>query len=193
MKKRNIFLLASVCVLSMGLCACAKEDASGSDMVSTQATVSEEESVEESVTVKSEYLEAIKAVEEAETVEAVIPEGIDLESDLSGEEWLKSFEGNVKEPVVVVFSDITGRKEVIQQNATITINPDEDMIGVYLYNKGAARINGFATEGGVRGKHYDISGLDSEITRSVGKIPVEITIVGGDDGDVVFNFIIIAD
>ncbi|MBP3604115.1 MAG: hypothetical protein J6J79_08220 [Lachnospiraceae bacterium] len=61
-----------------------------------------------------------------------IPKGVDIESTLPGEQWLESFVGIVEEPIVVIFNDNTGRKEVVQANSTVTVNPDEDKIGIYL-------------------------------------------------------------
>ena len=91
---------------------------------------------QETVISEAEEVQDTESVEE--TVEAAIPEGIDLDSVAHGEVWLQSFIGKVQEPVVVVFSDITGRKEVIQQNSKVVINPDEDMIGVYFPKEGMA-------------------------------------------------------
>ena len=71
-----------------------------------------------------------------ETVEELyIPEGIDMESTLPGEEWVASFVGKVTEPVVVIYNDITGRKEVVQAGSEVTVNPDEDRIAAYWAEK----------------------------------------------------------
>ncbi len=59
-------------------------------------------------------------------------EGIDMESDLPGEEWIETFVGIIDEPKIVVYSDITGRKEIVEQDAIVIINPDEDVIAIYL-------------------------------------------------------------
>ncbi|MBQ6696313.1 MAG: hypothetical protein IJN16_06385 [Lachnospiraceae bacterium] len=67
-------------------------------------------------------------------------EGINMESDLSGEEWVKTFVGIIEEPKIVVFSDETGRKEIFENDSILKFNPDTDMLGVYLPD-GYARLN----------------------------------------------------
>lgn len=192
--RRYMVIATTILVLMLAGCSSAKtEEVKEKPVVTVEAQVNEGE-MEPEVENTAQEVAEVESTEVVEEPEAVILEGIDLNSIAHGEEWLKSFIGKVNEPVVVVFSDITGRKEVIQQNSKVTINPDEDMIAVYFPVIGmAAKKRGFAVEDGIRGEHYDISSLDSEITRSVGKIPTEITVVGGEEGDVVFNFTIIAE
>ncbi len=65
------------------------------------------------------------------TEEPLYP-GIDMESDLPGAEWIETFVGIIEEPKIVVYSDTTGRKEIVEEKATVLINPDEDIIAIYL-------------------------------------------------------------
>lgn len=192
--KNAVILTTILALLLLAGCSSAKtEDGKEDPTATAQTEVNEVEQEAEVETVVEEVAE-VESTEEAGKSVAVVPEGVDLESDLSGKEWIESFIEKVDEPLVIVFNDNTGRKEVIQQDSEVTINPDEDMIAVYFPIVGmAARRDGFATESGERGKHYELCKLDSEITRSVGKIPTKITITGGDDGDVVYNFTIIAE
>ena len=57
--------------------------------------------------------------------------GIDFDSELPGLEWVESFTGIIEEPKFVVYSDITGRKEIIENEEIVFINPDEDIIAVF--------------------------------------------------------------
>lgn len=57
--------------------------------------------------------------------------GIDFNSELPGLEWVESFTGIIEEPKFVVYSDITGRKEIIENDEIVFINPDEDIIAVF--------------------------------------------------------------
>ncbi len=66
------------------------------------------------------------------TPEAVSYEGIDMESTLPGAEWIQTFVGIIDEPKVVVFSDETGRKEIIENDGIVNFNPDVDFMAVYL-------------------------------------------------------------
>lgn len=77
-------------------------------------------------------------------------EGIDMESDLPGEEWVETFVGIIEEPKIVVFSDETGRKEIFENDSVVKLDPDTDMIGVYL-PKGYTRVNKSA---GITEKEY---------------------------------------
>lgn len=66
------------------------------------------------------------------TPEPIVYEGIDMESDLPGEEWVLTFVDVIEEPKIVVFSDETGRKEIFENDCIVKFNPDTDRIGVYL-------------------------------------------------------------
>ena len=67
--------------------------------------------VEEAETEVSEETTVVDEVIVDETVteepaeELYIPEGIDMESTLSCEEWVASFVGNIAESVVVIYND----------------------------------------------------------------------------------------
>ena len=63
---------------------------------------------------------------------SVVYEGIDMESDLPGEEWVETFVGIIEEPKIIVFSDETGRREIFEKDSVIKFNPDTDIIGLYF-------------------------------------------------------------
>lgn len=137
MKKRNDFILAGAMVLSFGLCACAGSDSDTVDMGTVLETETIVQQVEgTSIENEESAEEIIERTTEIEEVSLYIPEGINMESTLPGQEWLDSFIGKVNEPVVVIYNDNTERKEVVQADSEVIINPDEDTIAVYWGKKG---------------------------------------------------------
>lgn len=122
-----------------------------------------------------------------------IPEGIDIESTLPGEEWIFSFVGNVTEPVGVVYNDDTCRKEVVQANKEITINPDVDTLAVYWPEKGIdAKYHAVSTTERICYENYEINVFNVERLRSVSKRPARITVTGGAE-DWVIEFTILVE
>lgn len=182
-KNKKLSLILVAIVFCLGLMACSKEESAVSNVTSTETGIEasgvEMEAIAEKVEEAS--TEIVESIEEtAEDAELYIPEGIDMESTLSGEEWVASFVGKVNEPVVVVFSDDTGRKEVVQANGEITINPDEDTIAVYWEKEGLSStpyaISVVRTN---RTDNYDIYyELDAESMRSIPERPASITVKG---------------
>ena len=134
--------------LSLLLVGCGSDVATDSANSSVEAVVEETtitEEIQVTVVESSNAEEAVieetvveETVEEKE-IELYIPEGIDMESTLPGEEWVASFIGKVTEPVVVIYNDNTGRKEVVQNGSKVTVNPDEDIFGVYLVDSANGR------------------------------------------------------
>ena len=101
------------------------------------------------------------------TEEPALYPGIDMESDLPGAEWIETFVGIIDEPKVVVYSDITGRKEIIEEKDIVLINPDEDIIAIYLpegYVFGGSVV-GIKVEEMASVKHSESFFLDPERTR----------------------------
>ena len=148
--------------------------------VSEETTVVEEVIVDETVT-------------EEPAEELYIPEGIDMESTLSCEEWVASFEGNIAESVVVIYNDNTGRKEVVQENSEVTINPDEDMIAVYWKEMGIGKeLKGISIKDSTPSECYEIIKTDSEKMRDIPERPIQIT-VKEKEADWVINFTIISE
>lgn len=123
-----ILTIAVMTLMATSLTGCSKKPAT--DEASTPSPQS---------TVESKPTEEVGASSEAEpapTIDAssepVVYEGIDVESDLPGEEWVKTFIDVVDEPVTVIYNDNTGRKEIIQEGSNVSVNPDEDIFAVYL-------------------------------------------------------------
>lgn len=77
-----------------------------------------------------------------------------------------------EEPKIVVFSDETGRKEIFENDSVIKVNPDTDMIGVYL-PEGYTRSNmikGIKVEYAYDCDYFYYCKLKPEETREKGKV-----------------------
>ena len=174
--------------------ACSSEGTiEETEMVITEESVIETVYFEEVEPVLTEEIVPDETVTKELAEELYIPEGIDMESTLSGEEWVASFVGNVAEPVVVIYNDNSGRKEVVQANSEVTINPDEDRIAVYWPEKGMKSIPYAISIIEVYGfDNYELNVLDAERMRSIPKRPAEITVTGGAE-DWVIGFTIISE
>lgn len=118
-------------------------------------------------------------------------EGIDMESDLPGEEWVETFIGVIEEPKIVVFSDETGRKEIFENDSVIKFNPDTDMIGVYL-PEGYTRSNmikGIKVEYAYDCDYFYYCKLKPEETREKGKVTAAFYVeYNGEEIKVPFTF-----
>ncbi|MBQ8877698.1 MAG: hypothetical protein IJ029_03140 [Lachnospiraceae bacterium] len=130
MKKERILLLLITMVFL--LCACGKNEV-------TSQTEGAEEMVQENAEAGVAAMqEEIPEPTPEPTLEPtpeptpVVYEGIDMESDLPGAEWMLTFEGIILEPKLVVFSDVTGKKQIVENGDVVYFNPDTDRIGVYL-------------------------------------------------------------
>ncbi|MBR5800032.1 MAG: hypothetical protein IKY23_08200 [Lachnospiraceae bacterium] len=107
----------------------------------SSTTTVEETKVSETVEPKEEVVEVEVAEAEAEpdpTAEPtpeptpIVYEGIDMESQLPGVEWILTFKDIILEPKIVVFSDETGKKQIIEKGDVVYFNPDVDLLAVYL-------------------------------------------------------------
>lgn len=200
-KTRNgyFFIVIITLLVSLMLVGCSSETTTETTKNGLEAEVIEELSkveeteieVLEEMTVEEVIVNETVTEEPAE--EVYIPEGIDMESTLPGEEWVASFVGNVTEPVVVIYNDNSGRKEVVQANSEVIINPDEDIIAVYWPEKGMKSIPYAISIIEVYGfDNYELNVLDAERMRSIPKRPAEITVTGGTE-DWVIEFTIISE
>ena len=199
---KRIPLFVMLFVVSMfSLTACGSKEAVESvnetETVAVEAAVVEEASAEVSETevvheVVAETVVEETAIEES-TEEIYIPEGIDMESTLSGEEWVASFVGKVAEPVVVVFNDNTGRKEVVQAGSEVIINPDEDRIALYWTEIGTAKMTaGISIKESINSDLYEIIIMDAENMRSIPERPIEIS-MEKDSEEWYINFTLISE
>ena len=202
-KRRNNYILLAIMALmvSLMLVGCSSEATTETVKSEPEAVVKEEAPKVEEV-VETKVPEEVAVAEEPIVEETVveepadalyIPEGIDMASTLPGEEWVASFVGNVAEPVVVIYNDNSGRKEVVQANSEVTINPDEDIFAVYVNEDGmgATTHNIISTEIIKKG-YYRLLPLDSQEMRDIPERNAKVTVRGGAE-DWVIEFTIISE
>lgn len=102
-----------ISLLSLLLVGCSSEATTKPAKSEPEAVVKEEAPKVEEATVVETIVE--ETVVEEPTEDLYIPEGIDMESTIPGEEWVASFVGKVAEPVVVVYDDNTEKKKWYKQ------------------------------------------------------------------------------
>ncbi len=197
--RSSLIVVLSLVLLMAMLTACSS------------AKTVEETKVSETVEVKEEVTEVETEVAETEleptaeptpeltaeptaepTPEPIVYEGIDMESTLSGEEWLQTFDGIITEPKVVILNDETGRKQIVENGDKVKFNPDTDYIAVYLPGEAqiASHYKGLRVEQSVAGENYDLLYLDVEVTRERRRQDAAIYVnVSGEEVELPFDFI----
>lgn len=78
--------------------------------------------------------DTVEATPEPAGTEAVVYEGIDMESTLPGLEWIATFEGVIDEPKIVVFNDVTNKKVIVENGGTVEFAADDTLA---IYRAGA--------------------------------------------------------
>lgn len=137
------------------------------------------------VTTKSTEAPVVEATPEP-TQEPVLYPGIDMESDLPGQQWLETFVGIIEEPKVVVFNDITGKKVIVEQEGEVAVNPDEDAMALF-FPEGYS--NGNVSQGIITNKNvqqsctenYLIFYLDPEKMREVDETEAAFLVKHGEE------------
>ena len=198
--RRSSILAVLISLLMVTLTACGSE-ATVEEAKDSQIVIAEEAVVEEEATVEvAEPEPTPEAVPEPTVVETVEPtteeapvyEGIDMESTLPGEEWIKTFDGIITVPKVVILNDETGRKQIVEDGDEVTINPDTDYIAIYLPG-GAQRANhskAVRTVSSVSGEFYELLYLDAEKTRERGRQNAAIYVTfNGEEVELPFDLI----
>ena len=176
--RRSSILAVLISLLMVTLTACGSE-ATVEEAKDSQIVIAEEAVVEEATVEVAEPEPTPEAVPEPTVVETVEPtteeapvyEGIDMESTLPGEEWIKTFDGIITVPKVVILNDETGRKQIVEDGDRVNFNPDTDYIAIYLPGdaKMESHTKGLRRNVEVPGEHYQLCYLDPEITRERGK------------------------
>lgn len=95
----------------------------------TESLVSSNEETEEAETETTEETQTI----ETQTIETQTDPyaGIDMESTLSGVDWIKTFDGIITEPKLVVFNDATNKKIILEEFQEVEF-ADDDTLAVYI-------------------------------------------------------------
>lgn len=185
--KKKIWSIVLLGGLMVTLTACGSK-ATVEEVKDSQIAIAEEAVVEEEATVEVAEPEskpeeipepAVAEIVEETTEEAPVYEGIDMESTLPGEEWIKTFDGIITVPKVVILNDETGRKQIVEDGDKVTINPDTDYFAVYLPGDAemAEHILGIMVNDTVRTEDYWLMYLDSEMTREIGKQDAAVYVI----------------
>lgn len=127
--KWDILSVLVVCVILIAalLTACSSRQAA--------ATPANEETTKAEVTEKAQTVEQTEKVAASEpteepTPEPVVYEGIDMESTLSGLEWMTTFDGIINEPKLVILNDETNKKVIVENGQKIDFS-DTDILATY--------------------------------------------------------------
>lgn len=72
--------------------------------------------------------------EVVETPEPTVYEGIDMESTLPGNEWIKTFLGVIDEPKLVVYNDTNNTKIILEDKQEVKFTKYDDIFAIYLPN-----------------------------------------------------------
>lgn len=190
-------ILTLITVFSMFcLVACGGEktsDTNAGGNATDKATVTEapaSEPASDNTSTSTDEINVTPAPEEAtpEPTEkpTVVYEGIDMDSTLSGQEWLETFIGVIDEPKIVVFNDNTGKKVIVEQEGEVSFNPDEDAMAIFLP---AGYVDGRAIQGvrinsnlhSIAGENYTIFYLDAEKMREKGNCKAGFLVIHGDE------------
>lgn len=202
MQNHAITLTIAVMVFMMAsLTGCSKEPATNeatkpSTESTTETKADKTEQSTEGAEVSSEAapeptVEATADATPEPTPEPIVYEGIDMESDLPGEEWIKTFIGVVDEPVAIIYNDDTGRKEIIQEGCVVNVNPDEDKFAVYVLERSVdCYLNIPVAKTNIFGNYNTIVPL-AEGVRSAPEWDTKLTVEGRtEDWEVNFTIIV---
>ena len=142
--KRNILSVLAVLVMLMATLLTACSNQSVAAPAKEEATEVKEDTAEVEQ-VKEEVAEPEPTAEP--TPEAVVYEGIDMESTLPGLEWMATFdEIVVDEPIIVVYNDETNKKVIVNEGDKVEFSKSSDILAIYTPNM--ERINVWATPSG---------------------------------------------
>ena len=201
-RKHSIVLAA---ILATVLTACGSAPATAATIEDIQPAVEIAQEVAQEVVTEEVVEEVTKAVEEVveEVVaeptpepepEKIVYEGIDYESDEEGAQWIESFVGIIDEPKVVIFSDITGKKQIVEEDEEVTFDVENDCIGVYLpdgYNMPLAWFDGVQLDL-EKDIHIEMHHFYGWLEKSTvgSKTKAGVHLVDEENNDIVFSFTI---
>lgn len=120
------------------LTGCGSAQTTGTDVEqetieTTDITDTKEEMTEPGEVTESEMSEETvePEVTEEPAMEAVVYEGINMDSTLPGAEWAATFEGIIDEPKLVVFNDETNKKVILENEQEVDFSLT-DKIAIYI-------------------------------------------------------------
>ena len=134
-KRKNMLsvLAAAVMLMTALLTACGSgQEAATSTQAEASKVETETAKAEETApAAPTETKEAESTEEPTEpTPEPVVYEGIDMESTLPGVEWIKTFDGVIEEPKMVIFNDATNKKMILENGQEVEFS-DTDTFAIW--------------------------------------------------------------
>ena len=134
MKKKSALLVVTITLMAALLTACSKDQSVASTSEAETESTAEEavpaENTEEEGTAEAAEPEPTAEPTPEPTPEAVVYEGIDMQSTLPGEEWIKTFNGIINEPKLVVFNDETNKKVIVENGEKVEFSKT-DTLAIY--------------------------------------------------------------
>lgn len=113
----TLVLLLFVSLMLMACASSSKEDKVKQESISVERKIVESKVTEEE-TVETTPVPTPEPTAEP-TPEPITYDGIDMESTLSGKEWIGTFIGVVDKPTFVVFNDDTNKKVIVEKGGTV--------------------------------------------------------------------------
>lgn len=196
-KRKNIFsvLAAVVMVMATLLTACGSGQAAVASTEAEAAKVETAKAEEAEPTAPVETKEAEPTAEPTEPApEPVVYEGIDMESTLPGVEWIKTFDGVIEEPKMVIFNDETNKKVIVENGQKVEFSEGDNLL-IYTPAKMQVYIesaqNDYETFDEVAGNenYYILSKLSVEV-KDGDEVALEYNIKG--EGEYTLNITLIA-
>lgn len=193
--KRHMAGVSAAMVLTIMtvLTGCGSAQTTGTDVEqetieTTDITDTKEEMTESGEVTESEMSEETvePEVTEEPAMEAVVYEGINMDSALPGAEWVATFEGIIDEPKLVVFNDETNKKVILENEQEVDFSLT-DKIAIYIpsgHKGGYVKNKGLIFSANI---DYNLSGYtvleDLSSSKQAGdQVPLEVLLTY-DDAD----------
>ena len=197
MRKHTLALLTvMVMLMATLLTACGSNQAAApsTETETTKVETAKAEETESVAPVETEEIVESTAEETTPTPEPVVYEGIDMESTLPGTEWIKTFDGVIEEPKMVIFNDETNKKVIVENGQKVEFSEGDNLL-IYTPAKMQVYIesaqNDYETFDEVTGyeNYYMLSKLSVEV-HDGDEVALEYNIKG--EGEYTLNITLIA-
>lgn len=196
MRKNTLTLLAVMVMLMATLltaCGSKKAAAPSNDAETTKVETAQAEETEPAETTKVEEVAEVEPTAEP-TPEDTKYDGIDMESTLPGVDWIKTFDGIIEEPKMVIFNDETNKKMILENGQKVEFLENDTLL-IYIPVKMEAYIesaqNDYNTFDEATGyKNYYILSKLSILIHDGDEVPLVYNIKG--DGEYTLDVTLIA-
>ena len=131
MRKHTLALLTVMFMLMATLltaCGSNQAAAPSTETETTKVETAKAEETESVAPVETEEIVESTAEETTPTPEPVVYEGIDMESTLPGTEWIKTFDGVIEEPKMVIFNDETNKKVIVENGQKVEFSEGDNLL-----------------------------------------------------------------